>query len=261
VLAPLLAAAVLSSTPACTVPALAPRGLAWKAGETLGYSVEVIGVVQAGSLSLSVERPMFKGTMLPLRARVKPSEALARMKGLQSVAAMSWLATRPLRADRYREELVEGGVHKSNDVHFPPEGTTELALEWQSGEKKGKVSFPREGPAFDLLSAAYYLRSVELQPGQELCFDLVAAFRLWRVRATVVAEPERVETDAGIFRTLRVDAVATRADKPSAKRPIHVWISDDNRHIPVAMVSEVDLGPIKAQLTWMKGTLPTTAAE
>jgi hypothetical protein len=223
--------------------------------------VEVIGVVHAGSLSLTVERPMFKGTMLPIRARVKPSEALARMKGLQSVFAMSWMATRPLRADRYREEVVEDGVHKSSDIRFPPEGAPELALEWQSGAKKGQVSVARAGPAFDLLSAAYYLRSVDLRPGQELCFDLVAVFRLWRVKATVVAEPERVETDAGIFRTLRIDAVATRTDKPSAKRPIHIWVSDDSRHIPVAVVSEVELGPIKAQLTWMKGTGPAPPVE
>jgi hypothetical protein len=71
------------------------------------------------------------------------------------------------------------------------------------------------------------------------------------MRATVVPGTERVESPAGTFQTIRIDAVLTRADGTGGKRPVHLWFSTDERRLPVAVVSEVDLGPVRAILSRM----------
>ena len=40
-----------------------------------------------------------------------------------------------------------------------------------------------------------------------------------------------------------------RADAPTARRPLHVWIATDARRTLVAAVSEIDLGPVSATLS------------
>jgi hypothetical protein len=63
-----------------------------------------------------------------------------------------------------------------------------------------------------------------------------------------------VDAPAGKFETLRLDAVARRADRPDAPaRPVHLWLSSDARRLLVAAVSEVDIGPVRAMLASTRG--------
>jgi len=67
-------------------------------------------------------------------------------------------------------------------------------------------------------------------------------------------EAERVETPAGRFDTVRIDATTRRADRPNDRpRPLHVWFGTDTRRLPVAIVSEVDIGPVSATLSAIRG--------
>ena len=42
---------------------------------------------------------------------------------------------------------------------------------------------------------------------------------------------------------------AVRLDKPTQKREMHVWISDDARRLPLVAVGTIDLGAVRATLT------------
>jgi hypothetical protein len=107
----------------------------------------------------------------------------------------------------------------------------------------------------DALSTLFYLRAARLAPGDRFCFDLVANRRFWRLEGTVAARREKVETPAGKFDTVRVDTTTRRADRPEEKpRPMHLWFSADARRLPVAIVSEIDLGPVSATLSAVRGT-------
>jgi hypothetical protein len=241
------AAALLLSTspPACALPPLRGGPLPWKPGETLGFDIDVMGVVKAGSLSLAAERPILG--QIAVQARVRNTSVFAKVRKV-SGTAFSWLDQKTLRPARYRDDLVENGVHKVTDARMP-ERASETTIETRWGDQRQTVTFAREGAVIDLLAVIYYLRAADLRPGDPMCFDLVANRRYWRFRATVASRPERVESAAGIFDTLRIDATVTRADNPAAKRPLHIWISTDTRRLPVAAVSEIDLGPVRAMLS------------
>ena len=106
----------------------------------------------------------------------------------------------------------------------------------------------------DGLSAIAYLRAAKVSPGDRFCFDLVANRRFWRMEGTIAAKTEKVETPAGRFDTFRVDATMRRADRPADRpRPVHLWFTRDARRLPVAIVSEVDVGPVRAMLSGVRG--------
>jgi hypothetical protein len=231
----------------CGLPALRPGAFPWRTGEVLQFDLEVMGMVKAGTLSLEVGRPMFEGTQVPFKARVKNTSVFAKIRRIVG-GAFSWVDARTLLPERYRDEVLEDGVRKTSDARLRADASSVVIETW-FGDQKGSTPYVRQGEVLDALSAAYYLRAADLKPGQDLCFDVVGNRRYWRFQGKVAAKTERVDTAGGLFDTLRIDGAIERADKPGAKRPLHVWISTDARRVLVGAVSEIDLGPVSALLS------------
>lgn len=242
----------LAAEPACGLPPLAGGERPWRTGETLAYDLDVLALVQAGVLEMTVERPMSGGKIVPLRARARTTATVGHVKRFAAVA-LSWIDAGTLRPERYRDEADENGVKKVSDTRIPDAGE-EIVIEYQYGERTGKTAYARERDVLDALSTVYYLRAARLEPGDRFCLDLVANRRFWRLEGTVAAGSETVQTPAGRFRAFRVDARARRVDRPEDRpRPIHLWFTDDARRLLVAAVSEVDLGPVRAMLSSVRG--------
>jgi Protein of unknown function (DUF3108) len=238
----------------CGLPPLAGPP-PFRVGESLAYDLDVMGVVKAGSATLTVEPPIARGTLLPLRARVRNTSVFAKARRVRGYA-LSWVDARTLRPQRYRDEAEEDGVRKSTDTRLDRPGP--IAMEWRLGERGGTTVAPRDAEVMDLVSTVYYLRAVRLEPGTRLCFDLFANRRIWRLDGTVAPDHEKVDTAAGSFDTVRVDAVLTRADGNGPRRPVHFWYGRGERRLPVAAVSEIDLGPVRAMLVRVSApTAPT----
>jgi len=244
---PLAAAtlALLLAAPECGLPSLAGRR-PWAPGEVLTFDVDVMGVVQAGTLQLRVEPPILGGAQIPLRAQAKNTSVFAKVRKVRGTAS-SFVEAATLRPKRFRDDVEQDGVRRTTDTSFDRESRS-VRMAWTSGDRRGTTDFERRQEVLDALSAIYFLRAAALAPGDEICFDLLANRRYWRLRGAVAARTDRVDTAAGTFPALRVDARLTRADDPSASRPLHLWISDDRRRLLVAIVTEVDLGPVRALL-------------
>lgn len=248
---PLLALA-LAAAP-CGLPARAPGAAPpWGTGETLQFDLDVLGMVRAGTLELSVAAPMSAGKVIPLKARARTDSSVAALRNVTAVG-LSWIDARSLLPERYRDESVEDGVRKVSDTRLSPAGP-EVSISYRFGDRAGKAVHPRRGDVLDPLSALYYLRAARLAPGDAFCFELVANRRLWRFEGTVASRTDAVETGVGRLEALRIDAVARRVDAPGARpRPVHLWISTDARRLLVAAVSEVDVGPVRAVLSSLRG--------
>jgi hypothetical protein len=123
-----------------------------------------------------------------------------------------------------------------------------VTLEMMDRGVPSQAAFERQGEALDALSALYYLRATRLAAGDRLCFDLVANGKYWRFEGAVAARTERFEVPAGRFEALRVEGVARRADGAGKPRSVWIWYSADARRLPLAVVTEVDLGLVTAKL-------------
>lgn len=236
---------------ACGLPPRAPGALPWRTGERFAFDLDLFGLVRAGTLQLGVEPPMSGGAIVPLRARARTDPSVGNVKRIAAVA-LSWIETRSLLPERYREESEEDGVHRASDARLLPR-TPEIVITQRLRDRSARVVVPRAGEVLDPLSALYLLRSARLAAGDRFCFDLVGNGRFWSVELTVAPERDRVETGAGTFETIRLDAVATRRDRAGPPRPVHLWLSADARRLPVAAVTEVELGPVRATLASVSG--------
>jgi hypothetical protein len=243
-----LAALALAAGP-CGAPPLAPGPFPWTAGETLTYDLDLLGLVKAGTLELSVDRTMSGGAVLPLRARARADASLSRL----AAVALSWVDARTLQPERYREEAEDGGVHKLGETRFVPPGP-QVTIDYKTDGRASSASYERQGEALDALSALYRLRAARLAPGDTFCFDLVARGRYWRVTGGVARKTEKVDTPLGKLETWRIDGTAKKASQPdAAPMPVHLWISTDRRRLLVAVVGEVDAGPVRAMLSAARG--------
>jgi hypothetical protein len=252
-----LLSAWLGAQAGCSLPPLRDAPRPFRTGEVLAYDFDVMGMVRAGTLSLSVEPPISRSTLLPLRARVRNTSVFAQVRRVRGFA-LSWVGVDDLRPRRYRDESDEDGVRKYSDTRFGESGP--LTMRWSFGDRQGTSTLERESEVMDLLSFVFYLRAAELTPGREMCADLVANRRFWRFRGALAAGTERVESPAGSFDAVRIDGVLTRADGSGGKRPVHWWFSRDSRRLPLAAVSEIDLGPVRVILTRVSA-VPDAPAE
>ena len=238
-------ALLLAAPPACGAPPLSGKA-PWDVGERLRMELALLGAVKVGELQFSVERPISDGAVIPLVSKARNTARFGPLQRLVAVA-LSWVDARSLRPERYREESDEDGRRRSTDVRFAPPGPT-VTLEMRDGATQGTAAFERRGEPFDAVSAIYYLRATRLAAGDRLCFDLVANGKYWRFEGAVAAGTERFEVPAGRFEALRVEGMARRADGAGKPRSIWLWFSADERRLPLAVVTEVDLGMVSAKL-------------
>jgi hypothetical protein len=208
--------------------------------------------VKVGEVKFSVERPLSAGAVWTLAGRARNTARFGPLQKLVAVG-LSWVDARTLRPERYREESDEDGRRRVTDARLAPPAAAVVLRQEDRGQRH-EVSLPREGEALDALSAMYYLRAARLDPGARLCFDMVANGRYWRVEGTVAAKVEPIDVPAGRYDALRIEATARRADGVGASRPLWLWLSADARRLPLAAVSEVELGPVSAKLVEARGT-------
>lgn len=235
----------------CRLPPLADGPRPWRTGEQLEFELDVLGMVKTGTLQLSVEPPMSGGKIVSLRARAKTTAAVANIRKFAAVG-LSWIDARTLLPERYRDEADENGVRKVSDTRIDA-GVPQVTITYRFGERGGETVHPRAGEVLDPVSAIYYLRAARIAPGDRFCFDLVGNRRYWRLEGSVAPRTERVDTPAGRFETLRVDATLRRVGQGHKARPLHLWFSTDARRLLVAAVSEVDVGPVRGMLSSVRG--------
>jgi hypothetical protein len=221
-------------------------------GETLEFRIDALGA-DVGSFDIRVEpappaeRPR---AALVLRSRAKTSAFVSTNVGHYEAFASVLLGPtfQPLR---YQEDIDEGPVHKAQQVAFPPVGGNLPVHSTKNGEPD---PFQIDaGPGVrEILSSLYLLRAQPLKPGQPVCLEVFAGRKIWRLEGKFAAR-EIIDTALGRFATVRMDATAVRTDDENFKRAAHVWVSDDERRLPLVAIGEVRGKVLRAQLVEATG--------
>lgn len=229
---------------------LPPAGeVPWKTGERLSYDIDVLGA-NAGKLVLlalpSVGKG--KGADLQLRSLAASNSFFSKIRRVRG-RSTSYVRARDLHPRRYEESTTEGKVKKGATIIFKKksEGAT-VRVDWMRNKIKGKRNLRYLNEAFDPVSAAYYLRAIELKAGMPLCFDAYSIRSMWRTSG-VVKGLETVTVPAGTFQAWHIEGRSVRTDNARSHREVHIWISADAQRLPLAALGVIDLGPVRAQLT------------
>lgn len=241
---PAPAPAANNTLPECTrtLPALR-LPLSFGPGEHLEYDLDAMGAV-AGKMTFSVQKQ--KEGLLPIQAEVQTNTFFSKVRRVKATA-ISHLHPRTLRPSRYREDAVENEVQRKVSVDFD-HGKRSLKAEWMINGQPSLREFTYDKDGLELAGAIYLLRQLPFKEGLPVCFDVYGVRRMWRVVGTV-QKREHVSLPLGEFDAWYLQAESVRIDRPSVRRDLHVWISDDAQRLPLAALGTLDVGVVRATLT------------
>jgi hypothetical protein len=109
------------------------------------------------------------------------------------------------------------------------------------------------GCVTDVVSGIFYLSTLPLEVGSTYLFPINDGGKTVNVRAYVAAR-EEIKTDAGTFKTVRVEPTAPDSPTLKARGKVWVWYTDDAQHIPVQMRSRLFWGTLTFRLAKMENS-------
>lgn len=223
----------------------------WQSGETLTYNLTWLRVI-GGSATFTIGpvagEPRLRITCL---AQSSAFFFLKVRDEIESIVDRDTFSTL-----RYRKTLNERGRTKSEET------TIDQAKKIATRKEK-EIAVP--SPVYDPFSLIYHIRTLDLSPGRIHHFSVIADGKVYLVETTV-DHRESITTDAGTFACVVVEPKLRGGgifrDEDSR---LLIWYSDDDRHVPVRIRSDVRFGTITASLRTISmasgGAGPQTARE
>jgi hypothetical protein len=211
-------------------------------GETLDYSLSWL-YLPGGAMRMTIGPDPTN----PFRYRV--TSIAASGSGFALIfkvrdEIVSLVARDDFTTERYEKHLNERGKKKDDVTTIDP--THRIATRVRPG-KKDQV-FPVTRPIFDPLSLVYHLRTLSLQPGTMPRFPVFSDGKVYTLEARVTKR-ETVGTPLGSFKTVVVEPTMQGgglfSDDPGS---LTIWYSDDERHLPVQIRTDLKVGSIIATL-------------
>lgn len=145
---------------------------------------------------------------------------------------------------KYRVKIREGRHRKDKEVIFDQGKGKALYFDYRNDEEE---DFEVPAPIFDPLSGFYYFRTLELAVGEPLYITIFDNKKIWDVEVQVLRK-ETVTLPAGTFDTIVVKPLLKSEGIFSRKGEVHIWLTDDERHIPVLVTLKVKIGHVSATL-------------
>jgi hypothetical protein len=242
---PMLALLLAALCPTQKVPALRSP-----APEVLHYRLDALGA-DVGTFEIRAEPPTASErshAALRLSSRAKTSAFISTNVGRFETYATALIA-RDFTPLHYREDVDEADVHRATELLFPPLNGTLAVKATKNGEPEPLAVDLTENVR-DMISTLYLLRLVPMN--QPVCLEVFAGRKVWKLTGQLAGK-ESIDTPLGHFMTLRFDGDAVRTDDPKIRRTAHVWMTDDERRLPLVAIGDVRGKTIRAQLVSAPG--------
>jgi hypothetical protein len=234
-LAPAPPAAADTAASTAAPPPFAP-------GEQIDLSIEYLRV-HTGQARIAIGRA--EGAIWPVLCQGK-TDGLAALLDIREHYVSYWdVEARNSRGSDLN--AIEVGDRHTDRSRFDRENGKATVQILRNGRSRQVTrDVPRD--VRDLASALLELRMRPLARGATYDFPVFSGSDTFVLRAEVEGD-ELLSTPAGRFQTMRVRVRLGFKDKFQTKRDAHVWISTDERRIPVRMSAEFAVGTVTATLT------------
>ena len=250
-LAGLTRAAETPARPVVSTVAGRAQGLPFGPGESLRFSIEY-GLIKAGTAWLEVE-PMqvYKGRpCYHLVSRAESNEFMSKIYKVRD-RIDSLVDAEGLYSWRYKKRMREGSFSRDYDILYdPPTGKAKYA--------DGK-EYDAEPWSKDALAAFYYVRHMPLEVGKDIAVTHHSDRRSNGILVKVHSR-ETVKVPAGTFDCFVIEPIASEGGLFKASGRMQIWVTADDRRMPVLMKSKIPVGSIDAVLQEYKTGGPATVA-
>ncbi|HKG14098.1 MAG TPA: DUF3108 domain-containing protein [Pyrinomonadaceae bacterium] len=131
-----------------------------------------------------------------------------------------------------------------------------------AGQAPRVITAALEGPTQDIVSAIYFLRTLDLTPGNNFTVPVSDSGRVYQVPARVVAEKKKMKSVVGKVAVVRIDVDIFGPGRPveEGKGKMSIWVTDDERRIPIKARLSHDIGQLDITLKSIKRDLPQVAS-
>lgn len=209
-------------------------------GERLEFSVEY-GIIKAGTAIMSITGPEEYEGLLAYRisatARSNPAFSTFFRVADTNEALLDIVQFHTLR---FFKDLNEGDFSFQEEVLFDQEA----GLVSYPGESDPALACMEIPPhALDVLSCLYFARTLPLEVGETYYIDSHIDNDNYALEVTVY-EGERIRVPAGEFDCILVKPGLRSQGIFDQQGEIWVWLTDDERHMPVLMRSAIVIGEI-----------------
>lgn len=221
--------------------------LAFKDGEQLSYRLKY-GIFSAAEANLRIEESPVKFEGKPTYHIVIDGKTAGSFDIFFKVRNRyeSFIDRTTTLPYYYTENRREGKYRRMDKVVFDYD---EKKITAQTG------TFPFRGQVFDLPSAYYFARDLDLtkiKPGDELKLQYFSEKKVETLGITYVGK-EDVTCDLGTFNCLKFcpSIVPGRIFRKDSK--LYLWITNDGNRIPVKAQVEILVGTVTLEITNAKG--------
>lgn len=148
------------------------------------------------------------------------------------------------RSRNYRVKIREGRHRRDKEVTFDHAKRKAQFVDYLESKRK---EYDIEADVFDPLSALFYIRTQKFQVGKPLHVDVFDSKKNWDVEVQVLRK-EKLSTAAGEIDTIVIKPLLQSEGIFNRKGDVVIWLTDDEKHIPVKLQSKVPVGSVNATL-------------
>jgi hypothetical protein len=210
--------------------------------ETLNYDLTWTGI-KAGEASLEIRD---EGNEMKIISTARSAKWVSVFYTVNDTVESRLSKKRPSMGQpvNYKINLREGRNRKNKEVIFDYRSLKALSIDHLDKER-AEVEIPAR--VFDSLSGFYYVRTLNLEVGRSVYVTVFDNKKIWDIEVQVLRK-ERVEVPAGQFNTIVIKPLMKSEGIFYRKGDIFIWLTDDEKRIPVMLKTKVKVGSITARL-------------
>lgn len=209
--------------------------------ETFQYRLSWNGI-RAGTAWLGILRD---GDRIKIFSRVRSADFISLFYEVNDLAesylepAEGFYPGKPLQ---YRIKIKEGRHRRDKEVVF-----NERKVIYKDHLKKQQQEITVPEGIFDPLSAFFAIRFKDLEVGRSIFITVFDSKKVWNVEVQVLKK-ERIELPSGEVDTILIKPLMESEGIFYRKGDIYIWLTDDERRIPVMLKTKVLIGSVVATI-------------
>lgn len=150
----------------------------------------------------------------------------------------------PGLARHYRLKTREGSRRRDREIFFEQERGVAHFRDNLKGHK-ADIAIPAD--TIDVYGSFYYIRYLPLEVGKSPSVNILDSKRQRRIAVRVLRK-ERIKTVFGELDTIVIQPMVASEGVFEGKGTVHIWLTDDERRIPVRARTKVSVGSVTATL-------------
>ncbi|MCB0282417.1 MAG: DUF3108 domain-containing protein [Calditrichaeota bacterium] len=229
---------------------------AFENGEVLSFDIRY-GFIVAGSAKMKVfetkdknERPIYH-----LQTTARSSSTFSWIYKVRD-EVNSYVNHKKFYPYRFEKKLREGGYEADLFTDYFPEDSLAKVefIRYDDDKIRKRNKYEVTVPPYvqDILSSFYYIRRQKLEVGKSVFLSNHEKKKVYNLEVKVHRK-ETIEVEAGKFRCIVVEPIIQGEGLFMKKGNLVIWLTDDDKKIPVQMTSEVLVGHITTELTKIEG--------